>query len=70
MENILKSAKFGDRFRTRDGRIAIYVKNYKHGEYLHECLVDSEEGAYNVLYNKCGRIYEHESDDDIVGKWD
>lgn len=84
MENIFENAKFGDKFRTRDGRMVIFVKsegtNNFHPDVEAECIL--EEFSYVIIdkshpmlskgsrcFSDGTNIYEH-SDEDIVGKWE
>ena len=81
--NIFENAKFGDNFKTRDGRMAIFVKsegtNNFHPDVEAECIL--EEFSYVIIDkghpmlskgSKCfsdgTNIYKH-SDEDIISRW-
>lgn len=51
-----KDVKFGDRFRTRDGRLAVYKeKNVDdYGYCYHYCMVECEPEY--IRYQESGRI--------------
>ena len=71
MENLFASAKFGDKYCTRDGRMAIYIKpNYylekpdgSHWMILEHSLITSR-------YSKCGSLIGSDKcSHDIVSRW-
>lgn len=69
-ENIFKNAKFGDKFRTRDGRMAIYLCNN-----IFDCgkvYVVYEGYTHSTRLMKDGHYWATtgvETNDDVVGKW-
>lgn len=72
MENIFENAYFGKPYKTRDGRKALYLKKYKHGEICNELVVeykDITEGRKFYLYKDDGSFYHRECDEDIVSEW-
>lgn len=65
MENIFKDAKFGDKFRTRDGRMAILLQT-------HNCAViaiNFDSYAVTHDYKMDGTSVFNCHDLDIVSKW-
>lgn len=80
MENIFENAKFGDKFKTRDGRLAIY--NYSpscliRGEKYHDIIIEGEGMSYHFLDKNNGMINTQEKEDvdyttciDIVSRWE
>lgn len=68
MEDIFKGAKFGDKFRTRNGRIAV-LWYYHVGMGIIDQMVFITTGANKLLVDGKGVSY-HNTDDDIVGKWE
>ena len=69
MENIFENAKFGDRFKTRDGRMAVYrvcSQNlcFEHANFL---IVDKEPIEYAFRDNGLNIGNKHEID--IVSRW-
>lgn len=71
MKNILKNAKFRDRFRTSDGKMAIYSFCIKGRPNEHYLIVDRNSsllGGYtdDGIINACGY---HNPNLDIVSKW-
>lgn len=69
--NIFENAKFGDKFRTRDGRMAIFVSQSKYGtatllvQYLkgYEVFKCNEHGGHP------NESESYESCYDIVSEW-
>lgn len=74
MTNIFENAKFGDKFRTRDGRMALFIsptdfyEDYKayELEVQYEGLLEYIEDGRKVM--ECG-VYGHK-ELDIIGKWE
>lgn len=69
MENIFENAKFGDRFKTRDGRMAVYrvysqTLCFEHANFL---IVDKEPMEYAFRDNGLNIGHKHEID--IVSRW-
>lgn len=70
MENIFKDAKFGDKFRTKDGRMALFIQTLNHGEIRNElCVENKDEGRSYYLYKDDGTFYHRHCDNDIVSCW-
>lgn len=82
--NIFENAKFGDKFKTRDDRMAIFVKsegtNNFHPDVEAECIL--EEFSYVIIDkshpmiskgSKCfsdgTNIYD-DSNEDIISRWE
>lgn len=72
MENIFENAKFGDKFRTRDGRKAIFIncateRNDVYFKYY--CTIEDLDGIYEV-FDSQGRCHrDSDSPIDIVSEW-
>lgn len=63
--NIFENAKFGDKFRTRDGRMAIY-----NGRSIDRYWLIVERHPWNIIgFNSCGRHSGLEEDIDIISEW-
>ena len=63
--NIFENAKFGDKFRTRDGRKAIY-----NGRSIDRYWLIVERHPWNMIgFNSCGRHSGLEEDIDIISEW-
>lgn len=64
-KDIFENAKFGDKFITRDGRMAIYIQSIDGG---HRLLSQQFPSGYTVLTN--GRFFgDSKREYDIVGRW-
>lgn len=64
MKKVFDNAKFGDRFKTADGRLAIF---WRSDEYANVCIVDGLE--YLWAYDDFGREIGLDHDEyNIVGK--
>lgn len=62
---IFKDAKFGDKFRARDGRMAIYWRKL---DYYHRLI--SDELSSSLIVRDDGRLQIGENhNSDIVGEW-
>ena len=77
MENIFEGAKFGDKFVTRDGKMALYVNHSYNLELMDIGEIEFEEVFLEdrqiVMVRKDGVFdYEKEIESpfDIVGKWE
>lgn len=71
MANIFEKAKFGDKFRTRDGRTAVYIKEYYSslwGRNMHELLIENE-GFEDYESDGRADVHDGELPIDIIGKW-
>lgn len=70
MKNIFEGAKFGDRFRTRDGLMAIFVgqSSSRRVSYIYKSAVNEGFGERSVWASGfyCNGV---EDDWDIVGPW-
>lgn len=70
MDKIFENAKFGDKFRTRDGRMALFIQTLKSGEIRNElCVENKDEGRRYYLYKDDGTFYHLHCDKDIVSCW-
>lgn len=70
MSNLFENAKFGDKFRTRDGRMAIFLQKYKVSEFRYEFAIeDYDEGRRFYLCKEDGSFFHKECGEDIIGKW-
>ena len=71
MENIFENAKFGDKFVTRDGIMAIYLGFLEGVGFTCAIKLENEYQLCDYYYN--GRWNEHnhsgENSLDIVGRW-
>lgn len=68
MENIFEGAKFGDKFRTRDGRMAIFCGKLP-AINLYRIVIEGNLNSSN--YSEFGTLNPHaESLYDIIGKWE
>ncbi len=65
MESTLfKNAKFGDKYRTRDGRMAVYIARGKG----HLLIFEGHEDVYT--FSDAGSFYgDEESKYDIISRW-
>lgn len=69
MENIFKNAKFGDRFITRDGHMAVFSSYCSESETVH--LMINYSTPQIVRYDYNGMICDSDSHNtDIIGTWD
>ena len=75
--NLFENAKFGDKFRTRDGRMAIY--NYHSIRGWHDIIIEGKGRSYHFADHCNGIIRLPQNPDpdidychpiDIVGKWE
>lgn len=65
MEDLFKNAKFGDKFKTRDGRKAIY-----NGRSIDRYWLIVEQHPWNLIgFDSCGRHSGLEEDIDIISEW-
>lgn len=69
MEEIFNNSKFGDRFKTRDGRIALYIGRNMIGVYYFIIKSRYIDEIEPTLRYEDGRVSTKSiSDDDIVKK--
>lgn len=81
MKNIFEGAKFGDKFKVRNGNQAIYIESYMSGDILTHYLV--QEGLKNPTiqcYDDGQHCMNHKDEKevlfpdyvqyDIIGKWE
>ena len=70
----LSECKFGDRLKTRDGRMALFLQRSNVVKYAFSCAIESVTAICMPLYYTDGRrcfYSEHELTGlDIVGKWE
>ena len=69
----LSKCKFGDRLKTSDGRMAVFLgKGYEFVQGF-ACAIKGEENSYfTMLYRKDGKVSYGiiDEDYDIIGKWE
>lgn len=72
MSNIFENAKFGDRFITRDGRIAVYVSYCESlmGDFYHYLLVENSTYKGTIPYYDNGKAVKEKDCFDIVPIWE
>lgn len=71
MENIFENAKFGDKFKARNGRMAIYLKYWEYEESPHDLIVDDEGFPFEYSCTENGFFNaDSESPYDIVSRWE
>ena len=70
----LSECKFGDKLKTRDGRMALFLQRSNVVKYAFSCAIESGSAICMPLYYIHGRRCfhsEHEHTElDIVGKWE
>ena len=70
----LSECKFGDKLKTRDGRMALFLQRSSVVKYAFSCAIESRAAICMPLYYIHGRrcfYSEHELTElDIVGKWE
>lgn len=70
----LSDCKFGDKLKTRDGRMAVFLGECF--EFLQEgfvCAIEDQKHSYfTMLYRKDGKVSYSSIDEDydIIGKWE
>lgn len=65
--------KFGDRLKTREGRMAVYVGTHRPSTGIHFVVIPDEEYGYGMIYcEDNGRVAytQNLNQFDIVGKWE
>lgn len=71
MSNIFDKAKFGDKFKTKDGRCAVLV-NW--GQFMEKAYLYVQERDIEFYgeeeYNLDGSVIEGNHAHDIIGKWE
>lgn len=73
MTDILKNAKFGDIYRTKDGRKAIVINNAPQWvDRMRVLSIENDENAYYYCYNFDGSAIDVTGEDgmNIVGLWE
>lgn len=68
----LKQCKFGDKLRTRDGRMAVFLNELAANIEIYVCVIKNDE--YNLtemMYRANGKSYYHDesSEFDITCRW-
>lgn len=67
--NIFENARFGDKFRTRDGLIGLFISQNKLGDVVYICqpkgciYCERHVHSNGLCLNGC------EDSSDIIGKW-
>lgn len=61
MKNIFENCKFGDRFKTRDGKVAYYGR-YDEKEDKHFLMVNDFENDYILCHND-GHVFHFDKED-------
>lgn len=73
--NIFENAKFGDRFCTRDGRMAIFYKAHlspaREGSRYVVCLLEPKDNAIQGLFtfHLDGTAFGRQTQLDIIGNY-
>lgn len=67
MDNIFENAKFGDKFRSRDGKLNIYIRCFNGKEGYHYLL--RSDHVSPLPFNDDGSVRFFNKCLDIVGKW-
>lgn len=68
MKNIFENAKFGDKFKTRDGRMALYLENAAtYGK--HQLAIDGLAEVFYLISCDDSGICKQNTDFDIVSRW-
>lgn len=68
MESIFENAKFGDKFKTRDGRMALYLEDAAtYGKY--QLAIDGLAEVFYLISCDDSGMCKQNTDFDIVGKW-
>ena len=66
----LDEYKFGDRLKTRDGRIALFLGKMQESFV---CAIKGEENIfYTMFYRQDGKVFHYAFGNkyDIIGKWE
>ena len=69
----LSECKFGDKLKTRDGRMALFLGECLGVARCFTCVIeDKKHGYFPMLYRKDGKMsYSFIDEDyDIIGKWE
>ena len=69
----LSECKFGDRLKTRDGRMALFLGESFSVVRGFDCAIEDKKHSYfTMLYRKDGKVsYSFiDEDNDIIGKWE
>ena len=70
----LSECKFGDKLKTRDGRMALFLGGCF--EFVQEgfvCAIKGEENSFNTMfYRRDGKVFDGAFGNkyDIIGKWE
>lgn len=73
MNNIFKNIKFGDKFRTKDGRMAIAINVPHCRDVIIALTVEKDKNAFYYYYDMNGIAKKMEGDTDgvdIVSRWE
>ena len=69
----LSECKFGDKLKTRDGRMAVFLgKGYEFVQGF-ACAIKGEENSfYTMFYRQDGKVFDGAFGNkyDIIGKWE
>ena len=69
----LSECKFGDKLKTRDGRMALFLGESFSVVRGFDCAIEDKKHSYfTMLYRKDGKVsYSFiDEDNDIIGKWE
>ena len=69
----LSECKFGDKLKTRDGRMAVFLGESFSVVRGFDCVIEDQKHSYfTMLYRKDGKVsYSFIDEDyDIIGKWE
>lgn len=69
----LSECKFGDKLKTRDGRMALFLGESFRVVRGFDCVIEDQKLSYfTMLYRKDGKVSYSlfDEDYDIIGKWE
>ena len=71
MADILENATFGDRFITRGGRMAVFIRSYSFGKFRNKIIIENDCDKEAPIYecSNDGHIGFYPHDEDIVAKY-
>lgn len=67
----LSECKFGDKLKTRDGRMAVFLEGYEFVQGF-ACAIKGEENSFSTMfYRPDGKVFYSAFGNkyDIIGKW-
>ena len=69
----LSECKFGDKLKTRDGRMAVFLgKGYEFAEGFVCAIKGKEKSFFTMIYRQDGKVFHNAfgNNYDINGKWE